>query len=83
MESEPTNDIILPKELTTGAFTLEQIGTICVLMAIPTLKPEQITAWATDVTFLRTINDLIDEGIAVPTVEADGTTLLELDLTNI
>lgn len=82
MNTEPNNDIILPKELTMGTFTLEQIGGIAVLMTIPTMEPEAVTGWASNTRFLELINELIESGIAVPTDLDDGSMSLEIDLTN-
>lgn len=81
METEPKNDIILPKELTTGAFTLEQIGGIAVLMTIPNMNPEEISYWASNTEFIELVNNLVEEGIASPSKLDDGTIALDIDLT--
>lgn len=78
-EQKP-QDIALPIEVIDGRFTLEEIGTIAVLMGIPILPAESIEKWGKEVNFTKVINDFVKAGVAIVVPEGDGVRL-EFDLT--
>ena len=74
------HDITLPLEIIDGRFTLEQIGTISVLMGIPLMPSDKIQKWGDNQKFMDVISGFVKDKIAVPVPEGDGIKL-EFDLT--
>lgn len=56
-------DITLP--LDVAKLSVEEIGTIFLVMAMPHLTDDEKVRWATDEVFISTIKDLIKEEIIV------------------
>ncbi len=71
---ENTHEVRLPIEL--SKLSVEEIGTIFLIMVMPYLDDESKLRWATDSTFIRTILDLKQEEIV--TISNDG---VDIDLT--
>jgi hypothetical protein len=57
------NDIKIPLELSEGELTLEEIGTIVVLMCIPSLDKNVVTQWQESGILQSNIDNLKDQGI--------------------
>jgi hypothetical protein len=57
------NDITLPLE--TAKLSVEEIGTIFLVMAMPHLSDDEKVRWATDDMFIKTLRGLIKEEIVI------------------
>lgn len=73
------NDIILPKELASGRFNLEEIGAIVVLMCLPTMNLEDMKMWSDHYEFTDCVDSLIKDGTATKVVE-DGILSLSINI---
>lgn len=73
--------ITLPLEVFDGRFTLEQVGAIAILMAIPNMTKENVTHWGNDAFFMPIVNGLVASKHATVSPNGDGSVKLELDLT--
>lgn len=71
-------EITLPVELASDGLTLEEIGALYVLMALP--KLDRKSKWFIDDSLLEYLNYFIDEEIVIPSKE-DGNLGIEIDLT--
>ena len=71
-------DITLPVDLASDGLTLEEIGALYVLMALPKLNRK--SKWFIDDKLLAYLNYFIDEEIVIPSGE-DGNLNIEIDLT--
>lgn len=73
-------DITLPIELASDKFTLEEIGTLFVLMCLPVM--DKNNNWAKNKNLEDNINRLIHRGIIEITKEDNGEFSLEINLTD-
>jgi hypothetical protein len=79
MESIQKQDIVIPVELSSGRFTLAEIGAIVVLMCIPHMDVPCKDMWNEDEDLMSILDLLIDEGIA-KTETVDGTINLVMEI---
>ena len=70
------NEIILPIELFDGRLSLEEIGTVAVIMSYPHQPKDILDKWDGTAIFNQTINEMMDRGMIV--VEGDDL-VLKLD----
>jgi hypothetical protein len=68
-------NITIPIDLINGSLTLDEIGTLVVLMSLPHCDND--FGWDTNKTFNKNLKHFIDEEIVVPT----GDNSVEIDLT--
>jgi hypothetical protein len=54
-------DITLPYEISTCGLSLEEIGTIYVMFALPSMQEEDRIKWSRDSKFMETTASLIDK----------------------
>ena len=71
-----TRDITLPSDIVNGSLTLDEIGTIVVLMGLH-FSTEDYN-WGNNETFKKNLNHFIEEGIVMVSLEDDSA---EIDLT--
>jgi hypothetical protein len=76
-------DITLPHEISTCGFSLEEIGAIYVLFAIPSMEKKDIIKWSQNNHFLETTTSLIDKKFIDVDYDENDNLLLELDLDKI
>ena len=63
------NEIILPIELFDGRLSLEEIGTVAVIMSYPYQSKDILDKWDGTAIFNQMINEMMDRGMIV--VEGD------------
>jgi hypothetical protein len=63
------NEITLPIELFDGRLSLEEIGTVAVIMSYPHQSKDILDKWDGTAIFNQTINEMMDRGMIV--VEGD------------
>lgn len=71
-----SNEITLPLELFDGRLSLQEIGTVGVIMSYPHQAKEILDKWDETAIFNQTINEMMDRGMIV--VEGDEL-VLKLD----
>ena len=67
------NEITLPLELFDGRLSLEEIGTVGVIMSYPHQSKDILDKWDGTAIFNQTINEMMDRGMIV--VEGDALVL--------
>lgn len=79
MESIQKQDIVLPIELASGKYSLEEIGAIFVLMTVPSLDKDTREMWNENEDLMDILEVLISLGIA-KTEEVDGNINLVVEI---
>lgn len=77
-DKDKITDVILPTDLATNKLTLEEIGSIFILMALPHLESDH--GWDKDEKLKGIIEDFFNRGILTSTTESDGGVNVEIDL---
>lgn len=78
MSDIKNTDVKLPVGLATTKLTLDEIGVIFVLMALPHLEGDH--EWDTNERLKEIVEDFLKRGILIATLTTDGGTNVEIDL---
>lgn len=81
MDKNKTMEVLLPVDLATNKLSLNEIGSIFVLMALPYLDNDH--GWDKDDSLKDIIEDFFKRGILTSTSADDGGVNVEIDLDKI
>lgn len=75
-------EIAIPLELFERQFNLQEVGSICVLMASPHLDKKITEEWGNDNDFKKNVNDLIDKDRIFLEEDENGNKVTTINIDN-
>lgn len=75
-------EVSIPIEVVSSNLTLEEIGTICVVMFLPSMTEEIMQGWAENRHFESMIRKMKNSGILKLTENGENGDEIEIDLTD-